>query len=69
MSSIERILELHTAQDAQNFDELKLEIKEMRKEIAELKELVGRYKGFLGGMVFVISAIAGAVALAISWLR
>lgn len=37
------------------------ELKVIRAEIGELRQDIGRYRGFVGGVVWGLSALAGAV--------
>ncbi len=65
----EQLLRAHTEQDRQSFEELKREVLAGRADVAELKATVIRYKGFVGGIVFTVSALGTALGLAIAWLH
>lgn len=66
---IEDILKEHTAQDRESFERLSSELTELRKDVTEVKLALQKQKGFFAGIVFVVSAIAGAIALGISWMK
>lgn len=67
--SLERLLELHTQQDEDNFGILRTEITALRADVAELQATLTSYKGFIGGVVFVVGALFAAVALAVSYVK
>lgn len=74
--NVEDILKEHTAQDRLSFEKLSSELAEQRQEMAELRKDVievklalQKQKGFFAGVVFVVSAIATAIALGISWMK
>lgn len=77
---IEDILKEHTAQDRESFEKLSGELAALRKDVSdvkltllndvtEVKLALQQQKGFFAGVVFVVSALAGAIALAISWIK
>lgn len=69
MPSVEEILAAHTEQDRESFEKLNAELKAMRKDVAEMRNEFSKYKGFIGGVVFVVSAIGAALGLLIAWMK
>jgi hypothetical protein len=74
--SIEKVLEQHTAQDAKSFEELKAdfeelkaEVKASRKDIAAIQQQLGQYKGFFGGVLFVITAVWAFIQFAAGYFK
>lgn len=67
--SLERLLELHTQQDEDNFGILRTEITALRTEVKQLQATLTSYKGFIGGVVFVVGALFAVVALAVSYVK
>lgn len=81
--NIEDIIREHTANDRESFAKLAVEFEDVRGELkdvrtdlkdatgqlTEIKLLLQKQKGFLAGVVFVVSAVAGAIALAIAWIK
>lgn len=57
---IHELLKQHTEQDAENF-------KRIDAKLDEIHGTLSRYKGFIGGVVFTVSALATAIALAVSY--
>jgi hypothetical protein len=56
-------------QDAANFAELKAEVKALRDDVATIKQQLGQWKGFFGGIVFVLSALWAVITWGVPWLR
>lgn len=66
----------HTKQDADNFDALHEEIVVLRAEVTKLadklstlSQTITSYKGFVGGVVFVVSALFTVIAVVARWWK
>jgi len=57
------MLEAHTEQDRAAFAELKADIKELHGKVAELQVTMERSRGFIGGVIFIVSAVWAVVAI------
>lgn len=49
-------------------DEMKADRKEFHEAVRELRDEITRYKGFVGGIAFVLSGIVTALALFKGWI-
>lgn len=67
--SIERLLEEHTEQDRESFTELSRELKALRLEVQGMREEFSRYKGFVGGIAFVIGGMITVAGLVIAYFK
>ncbi len=67
--SLERLLEQHSENDEKSFEKIEAQIKDLTEEIRGLRTEIARYKGFVGGIVFVISCLFAALGVAIAWLK
>ncbi|OGT57389.1 MAG: hypothetical protein A3E01_07110 [Gammaproteobacteria bacterium RIFCSPHIGHO2_12_FULL_63_22] len=69
---IEKLLEQHIAQDAVTFEALRSDIKEIRENVTAIRATVEKSRGFIGGVIFVVSALWAVVTLfggkVVSWL-
>lgn len=69
MSSLEALLEQHAKQDADNFELLRGELAGLRTDVRAATEAITRYRGFIGGVVFVVTALFAVVALVVSYVK
>ena len=58
---MEKLLAAHTEQDREQFDKIDAKLDQLQAEVVELKASLRQYKGFLGGVIFVISALWAAL--------
>ena len=61
-------LEARTNYLEDDADTIKDEIRAIRTDIHEIKEVVSRYGGFAGGIVFAVATFAGVIGATISTL-
>ena len=82
---VESILKEHTAQDRESFEKLSSDLAALREDITEVKVMLQqaakredltevklalqKQRGFFAGITFAVSAVAGAIALAVAWLK
>ena len=59
--AMEKLLAAHTEQDREQFDKIDTKLDLLQAEVTELKASLRQYKGFLGGVIFVISALWAAL--------
>ena len=50
------------------YSEIKTEIKEIRSEIKDLRHELTKYKGFVGGVFWTVTALSAAAHFALNWL-
>lgn len=67
--TIEQRFEDHMGRDEENFSEIRSDLLEMKGDVKAMRDEFNKYKGFIGGVVFVISAIAAAIGLAIAYFK
>lgn len=59
--SIEKLLEQHTKQDAENFSELREEMRGVREDLGEVKLALEKQRGFIAGFSAAFSLLVSAV--------
>lgn len=62
-SVLEKLLAAHTEQDREQFEKIDQKLDQLTRDVAELKSTVQQYKGFIGGVVFLATALWAIVAL------
>jgi hypothetical protein len=70
MSETERVIRLETLRetDRQVVIELKEKLDEVHTDVQDIKAVLGRQKGFVAGMLFVLVPIWGAIAAMVASL-
>ncbi len=68
MAALESAFSAHAASDAAAFATLGVTLTEIRESLSDIKAQQNRQKGFIGGIVVVVSAIWGLVAMAVKFL-
>ena len=58
---MEKLLASHTEQDREQFAKIDAKLDQLQAEVVELKASLRQYKGFLGGVIFVISSLWAAL--------
>ena len=59
--SFEKLLEQHTKQDAENFTELRDEMKAVRSDVGEIKLALEKQRGFIAGFSAAFSLLVSAI--------
>lgn len=67
--TLETRLEDHMERDEENLTEIRRDLFELRNDVKAMRDEFMKYKGFIGGVVFVISAIAAAIGIAIAYFK
>lgn len=67
--SLEQQLAEHTRQDADNFDKLNVRFDKLEAQFKLVHDELTRYKGFVGGVVWVVGALFAVAVTALELLR
>ena len=71
--SLEKVLELHTEQDAANFGKLETKVDQLIEDVGEIKTAMASQRGFLAGAMFVATGVWALLVFAggslMGWFR
>ena len=65
----DELLHEHMDQDRERFNKLEAKLDVLTGDLRTVREDIANYKGFLGGIVFLATAIGTALGLAIGWWK